>query len=225
VCSPDSRERHGALDTVGETTPRTRNQSLVEFCHRVAAAVFEALCESGFRDVETAVMDVYFELAESVHGPDEFCLCLIESMAVELTRRLTPSEQAAVVTEAATRLPPVDAATRLSPVDAAEDSVVATLELLRAHGLLAGYTTAAAPVDRADGTQTVVVRLSEYALSPREGRLPVLPLVLGIDRHGYDWSVSSLRAVDDGENWEVTLVQSGDDGPTELVSVAVEPGA
>lgn len=216
VCSPARRERHRAFDRGVEPPPRTGNRSLVDFCHRVAAAVFETLCESGYRDVETAVMDVYFELAESVHDPDEFCLCLVESLAAELTRRLTPSEQATVIADAATRLP---------SVDDAEDSVSATVERLRANGLLSAYTESASSVDPVDGTRTVVLRLSEYALSPRAGRLPVLPLVLGIHRHGPDWPLSSLRVVDDGECWEVTLVQSRDDGPTELVSVAIEPGA
>lgn len=209
----DSRERHRTVDTADETGPQTSNSPLVEFCHRVAAAVFETLCESGYKDVETAVMDVYFELAESVHSADEFCLCLVESMAAELNRRLSPSEQVDIITEAATRLP---------PVDGARGPVSETLELLRMCGLLSAYTTSVPRIDRGEGTRTVVVELSEYALSPRDGRLPVFPLALGIYRHGPDWSLSSLRVVDDGESWKVTLVQSRHNKPSDLLSVAID---
>jgi len=44
------------------TAPESRR--LVEFCHELAAVVFETLCDAGFTAVEMAVMDAYFDLAE-----------------------------------------------------------------------------------------------------------------------------------------------------------------
>ncbi|WP_419181072.1 DUF7551 domain-containing protein [Haloarcula halobia] len=62
----------------------------MEFCHRVAAGVFESLYQFGYRDVETAVMGVYLDLAESVGDPDELCLCLLESRAASWTADSPP---------------------------------------------------------------------------------------------------------------------------------------
>lgn len=39
-------------------------QNLVEFCHHVAAAVFETLSDHEYEAVESAIMDAYFDLAE-----------------------------------------------------------------------------------------------------------------------------------------------------------------
>lgn len=175
--------------------------------------MFEALCDAGYRTVERSVMDAYFDLAETVRDPDELCLCLLESTATELDRRLTPSEQADVLVEAATRLP---------PVKSAEDSVSATLKTLETRGLLSTYTRSPSSVDLDEGTRSVVVRVSEYALSPRDGRLPVLPLVFGVYRHRPEWPLSSLRVVEVDDGWEMTLVQSRDQEPTSLVSVPIE---
>lgn len=186
---------------------------LVEFCHRVAASVFETLCDAGYRAVETAVMDAYFELAETVQDPHELCLCLVESMAAELDQQLTLPEQVELLAEAATRLP---------PVESADCSVASTLETLERRGLFASYTQSPSTVDLDAGTRSVVVRVSEYALTPRHGRLAVLPVVLELYRRRPAWPLSSLRVstVDDQQNrnrWELTLVQSRDCDPTEFV--------
>jgi hypothetical protein len=186
---------------------------LVEFCHRVAAGVFETLCESGYRAVETRIMDVYFDLAETVRSPDELCLCLLESMSSEIEFRLTLSEQVDVLTGAASRLP---------PVTAAADPVSAAMETLQEHGVISTYTRSSPSVDPDGGTQSAVVHVSDYAFSPRDGRLPVLPLVLGILRHRPEWQVSSLRAADVGEYWKLSLVQSKCDEPTGLASIPIE---
>lgn len=52
-------------DPVVTDTAPTERRDLVEFCHRVAGAVFETLSETGYEGVESAVMDVYFEVAET----------------------------------------------------------------------------------------------------------------------------------------------------------------
>ena len=186
--------------------------TLVEFCHRVVAAVFEAVADADHDAVETAVMDTYFDLAETVVDPDAFCLRLLEHLATELDRRLSPTEQIEVLAAAAERL---------SRVESSGQPVSATLASLRTHGLLGQFTKSAWSVDTDAGTRSVVVRLSDYALSPRRGRLPVLPLVLDLRRRRPDWPPASLRVVDDGEAWSVTVVLSQTADPTNLVSAPI----
>jgi hypothetical protein len=197
-----------------EEPPLPDQRGLVEFCHTVAAAVFETLSEEGYDAVETAVMDAYFELAERIPNPDGLCLCLLESVAIELDEHLRPAEQANVLAGAANRLP---------PIDAADQPVSATLSGLEACGLLEGYTRSPFAVDLDNGTRSAVVRLSEYALSPRHSRLPVLPIVLELHRHRPDWLLSSLVAVDVGDGWRLTLVQARDIEPSGLVSAPIVP--
>jgi hypothetical protein len=187
---------------------------LVEFCHSAAAAVFETLSDDGYDGVESAVMDAYFDLAETIPDPDDLCLCLLESMALELDDRLSPAEQAEVLAGAATRLPPTEAATR---------PVSATLSSLEERGLLGGYTRSPWSVELDDGTRSTVVRLSEYALVPRDGRLPVLPIVLEVYRQQPDWLPSSTRVVDVDDGWRLTLVLARDIEPSGLASAPIEP--
>ena len=96
----------------GESTHAVRaeptNSPLVTFCHRVAAAVFETLAADGYDEAETAVMDAYLDHAERQPTADGLCLRLLESMATVLADRLTPREQAAVLSAAADRLPTLD---------------------------------------------------------------------------------------------------------------------
>jgi hypothetical protein len=195
-------------------SPEPERRRLVEFCHGVAAAVFETLSEKGYDALETGVMDAYFDLAETIADPDDLCLCLLESMARELDRRLAPTEQADVLAAAATRL---------APTEAADRPVSATLSVLEDRGLLGGYTRSPWSVDLEEGTRWVVVRLSEYALAPRVGRLPVLPIVLELYRHQPDWSPSALRVADAEGGWRLTLVMARETDPSELVSVPIEP--
>jgi hypothetical protein len=196
------------------TTPSPDHRRLVEFCHSVAAAVFETLSEGGYRAVETAVMDAYFDLAETVADPDDLCLCLLESMARELDQRLSPGEQAEVLAEAADRL---------TPTDPTDRPVSTTLSVLVDRGLLGGYTQSPWSIDLDDGTRSVVVRLSEYALAPRNGRLPVLPIVLELCRRQPDWLPSSIRAVDVGDGWRITLVVARKPESSGLVSAPITP--
>jgi hypothetical protein len=218
ACSPSGSRRATARALSEPVASHGRDDPgrgrLVEFCHTVAAAVLETLSEDGFRAVETAVMDAYFDLAETVGDPDDLCLCLLESMAGELDERLGPAEQAALLAGAATRLPPREATD--SPVSTA-------LSLLEAHGLLGGYTQSPWSVELAGGTRSVVVRLSEYALAPRDGRLPVLPIVLEVYRHRPDRPPSSLRVVDVDDGWRITLVLATDAEPSGLASAPIDP--
>ncbi|WP_435066772.1 DUF7551 domain-containing protein [Haloplanus sp. C73] len=196
--------------------PDASRSTLVEFCHRVVAAVFEAVADAGHDAVEAAAMDAYFDLAETVVDPDAFCLRLLERLATELDRHLSTGEQVAVLDAAAERLNRVASTGR---------PVSETLSSLRAHGLLGQFTQSAQSVDSDAGTRSVVVELSDYALSPQRGRLPVLPLVLDLYRRRPDRPPASLRAVEDGDGWEVTVVLSRTAEPTNLVSAPIEVSA
>jgi hypothetical protein len=213
----DARETYPETLSVpvldGGSTDSERRQ-LVEFCHHVAAAVFETLSAGGYDAVETAVMDAYFELVETIPDPDDLCLCLLESIAIELDERLSPTEQAVVLTSAATQLPPSDATDR---------PVSKTFSLLEERGLLGGYTQSPWSIDLDEGTRPVVVRLSEYALAPQEGRLPVAPIVLELHRHQLDWPPSSLRVLDVDDGWRLKLVQVRETDPSGLASAPIDP--
>lgn len=188
------------------------NRDLVEFCHRVAAVVFETLSDDGHDAVERAVMDVYTDLAGTVADPDDLCLCLLESMATELDSRLSPAEQADVL---------ADAAARLTPVDPNDGPLSATLRSLQGCGLIGDYLQSPWSADLDADTRAVDVRLSDYALSPRHGRLPVLPIVLGLYRRQPDLPPSSLRATGVEDGWRITLALSTDAEPNGLVNAPI----
>jgi len=191
------------------------HRSLVEFCHRVAAAVFETLSEKGYDGVESTVMDAYFDLAETVSDPDDLCLRLLESMAAELDERLRPAEQAAVI---------ADAATRYAPVEPSSEPVDSTFRLLRTCGLLGTYTCRPTSVDLQAETRSLTVEVTDYALSPRNGRLPVLPVVVELYRRSPDWPPSSLHVDDVEDGWRITLVLAKDDDPDGLTTATIRSG-
>lgn len=193
------------------TTPERRE--LVEFCHRVAGAVFETLSEGGYGSIETAVMDVYFELAESVDDPDELCLCLLESMAGELDDRLSPTDQAEVLLGAAARLK--------TPTDNT-DPLDATLAALEQSGFIESYTRSPYSADLDDGAEAVGVQISGYALSARNDRLPVLPLTLEFCRYHTKRPPQSVRvtAIDGG--WQLTFVLTDTEAQSGLVNTPID---
>lgn len=190
----------------------SKRQALVEFCHRVAAAVFETLSDRKYEAIESAIMDAYFEFAETLTNPDDLCLCLLERIAWELDQQLTPDEQVAVID---------GAASRLTPCESAADPLSASLGLLEERGLLGGFTQSPCSIDLDGGTRSVTVRISEYALSPQAGRLPVLPLVLDCSRRQPDWFPAALRVDDAGEDWRLTLDLTSDAEPTGLASAPI----
>ena len=189
-----------------------KQQGRVEFCHRVAGAVFETLSEDGYDGIERAVMNAYFELAETVGDPDELCLCLLESMSTELDNRLDASEQADVL---------AGAATLLGPRDTTEEPLDATLSHLQARGLLGGFVRSPWSVDFDGGAQSVVVQISTYALSPREGRLPVLPLVVELYRRQPAHPPTALQVAEREDGWRCTFHLAPTAGPAGLVSAPI----
>jgi len=207
------RRRPSEAAMTGSTAPERR--SLVEFCHRVAGAVFETLSGDGYGGVEAAVMDAYFGLAESVGDPDDLCLCLLESMAVELDERLSPGDQAEVLAGAAARLEPTgDAST---PLDA-------TLAALERRGVVGRHTRSPCSVDLDGGAGSVVVRVSGYALSARNDRLPVLPLTLELCRHRAGDPPQSVRATAADGGWQLAVVLAGTDERSGLVNAPIDGG-
>jgi hypothetical protein len=179
----------------------------------VAGAVFETLSEDGYDAIERAVTDAYFELAETVGDPDELCLCLLESMSTELDDRLDASEQAEVLT---------GAATRLGPPDTTEKPLNATLLHLQARGLIGGFTRSPWSVDLDGSARSVVTQLSDYALFPREGRFPVLRLVLELYRRQPAQRPTALQVEELEGGWRCTSVLPETVDPTGLASIAVD---
>jgi len=188
---------------------RPPSRDLVGFCHDAAAAVFEALSAGDHGAVESAVMDAYFAFAEERSDPDGLCLRLLEAMAFELRRGLEPTEQAAVLADAASRL----------PAGSDADPVPGAFERLAGAGVVGSY--AADPGGAESPTESAVVRVSGYALSPRDGRFPTLPVALELCRHGDRSPPRAVRvdAVEEGLRLRIEPVS--DEGPAGLASAPI----
>lgn len=193
---------------------RPSADALVEFCHTAAAVVFETLSEGGHDGVEGAIMERYFDLAERLPNPDDLCLCLLGSMAAEVDARLTPREQAGVLDRAASRLGPAPPSDRPVP---------ATLARLKRLGLVGGYSRTRRSADDARGRRSVDVRVAGYALSPHDGRLPVLPVALDLYRRPLDPPPAAFRVAPDGDDWRLTLRFARDGDPAALASAPIRP--
>lgn len=209
--STDEWSRPGRPGSEASETPPRR--PLVEFCHRVAGAVFETLSEADHDAVEDAVMETYFAVAETVDDPDELCLCLLENVASEIDERLTPTEQAELLT---------DAADRLGPPDGETGPLAATLSALDHQGVIDGYTHSPWVVDLDSGSQSAVVRVSDYALSASNGRLPVLPITIELVRHRSELLPQSVRAVAVDDGWQLLFDPDGPGEPGGVVNAPIE---
>jgi len=186
---------------------------LTEFCHAVAAAVFESLSDRSFDAVESAVMETYFDFAESVTDPDELCLVLLESMATALASTLSPLDQQAVLSDVASRLESTTV-TGDSPVDAAFDHLTSV-------GALGSYTRSPWSLDLDEGSWSVVFCLSGYAFDPQAGRFPTLPVVVDLYRHADERTPATLRVTDLPEGWQVQVVFDPRTDPSGLASAAI----
>lgn len=194
-------------DRVVETVADNR-QDRIEFCHRVAATVFETLTEHEYGAVETAVLESYFDLAEQIASPDELCLRLLERMAITLDEQLPLDQQTTVVTEATAKLS--GPATTDRPVETA-------LARLETRGILDSYSHPIGPA--ADCPQSRRVRLSGYKLTPQDTSLPILPIALELARHRPDRTPPSVRVIDIDDGWQLTLTSATD--PVGVVSVPI----
>lgn len=184
---------------------RGRRRDRVEFCHAAAAATFEALSAGGHDRTESAVMDAYFAFAERLSDPDDLCLCLLEATATALDRHLDPGAQAAVLSDAAERLPDPSESPAADPSERpGSDPVSAAFDRLAAVGLVDGYerVDGAGPVSRsgdsARNADDATVRVSGYALSPADGRVPTLPVALEVCRRDPRGRIAGVALLADG---------------------------
>lgn len=197
---------------VGGRPDGDRSHPRVSFCHDVAAAVFEALSAGDHDAVERGVMDAYFEHAEQLPDPDDLCLCLLESMAVELDRELPPRTQAVVL---------ADAAARLGPIEDGEDPVRGTLERFEHLGLVDRFSRSAWSAD-GDDRRVIEIGLGAYALSPHDGQLPVLPVVLSLFRRSFEGPLTEVTATATADGWRLHLAVGGRERPTGLACTPIE---
>ena len=175
-------------------------RDLIEFCHRVAAAVFETLSAHGYDAVESAVMDAYFAHAEELADPDRLCIRLLESMAVELADHVDPSDQVAFLSAAAERLEhepgdATDSPTRSSKAQSVDESLSALQDI----GLFQRSTQTIDTKTVGGQITELVVELSGYVLRPHDGRLPLLPIALTVHRCAEAWVPTRMNASDDGQ--------------------------
>lgn len=196
------------------STDRSQSdESLVDFCHAIAGAVFETVAESSHQSVERAIMDTYLEIAETIETPDELCLRLLESMAIELERRLDPQAQASIL---------IAAAERLSSPPADDEPLELALSRLQSVALLDGYSLERNVLERQVQTRSWTVTLSAYPLGRAETGVVTLPLAIELFRYCSEpgISISQAEPVDDtSSTWEFVLTTSTDERPSGLVSV------
>ncbi|WP_435178143.1 DUF7551 domain-containing protein [Halorussus sp. AFM4] len=215
----------GPVDPVPVVDRETESPTASDFCHDVAAAVFEALSALGETAVERGGMEAYLHSAESVTDPDELCLVLLSTMATEIDARLAPGRQAEVLRAAADRL---------GAAPDPGDPMDATLARFDGLSLVGDYAVAptdersappeAATADSASAGRSWAVAVEGYAFERPDGRVPTLPLAVELYRRlpGETVAVSELRAT--GETaWE--CVVSTDAGRARAVSVAVPENA
>ncbi|GAB7019884.1 DUF7551 domain-containing protein [Halostagnicola bangensis] len=190
-------------------------ESLIDFCHAIAGSVFETVAESSHRSVERAIMDTYLEIAETVESPDELCLRLLESMAIELERQLEPGEQAPLL---------LAAAQRLSSPPASDEPLEVTLSRLQSVALLEDYTLERIAVDRSVESRSWTVTLAAYALGRAETGVVTLPIVIELLRYCSEpnITISSAESVDNESTWEFVLTTASNEEPSGLVSVPPE---
>jgi len=215
---PDPTDARWALSepvVTGATEGRGREQ-VIERCHRVAAATFEALSDCGYRGVERAVMDRYTEVVESLPTPDGLCLCLLESMAETLSDCLDGGEQATVLGRAADRLQP--RASDRGPVAAAFVG-------LRECGVVGEFSPTNEGGSRRSPRRVVGVHFSGYVLSPRGGRLPVLPIVVDLFGRLPERPPRRVWIEPDGDGWRLGIAFVRDSDPGELVNAPIRSPA
>ncbi|WP_058365030.1 DUF7551 domain-containing protein [Haloparvum sedimenti] len=211
-------ERDRSRPESGSRPSTAERRTLVDFCHTAAGATFEAIENSPHRGVETAIMDAYLEAAESVSDPDELCLHLLEHVAREVDDRLDPTEQAALLCDAAARLP--------APSTAAADPLKGALCDLRSVAFLEAFAVHAPESDPTVDPETTANRRSRsvtlrgYASADDGGdALVTLPFTLAL--------LSRVGDADAAANVSVTAATRLDpaDGrsPAWRIAVATEP--
>lgn len=217
--SPISAERSLRSDDERHHTETGRrppdDSSLIEYCHDVAATVFEQLSEQGHDRVETALMNAYLERVETVADRDRFCVELLRTMAFELDNRLSTVEQARVLDAAARRLPSTNEDARDD-----RDPLEATLSALRSQSVIDSFTVDRRSPDGDTGRQSWTVTLTGYAFGTDSSRVPTLPIVIDLLSRSPDpVTVSAASSVGGGE-WRLELALAGETPPRGLATVS-----
>ncbi|AHG00038.1 hypothetical protein HALLA_15770 [Halostagnicola larsenii XH-48] len=216
TASTDSpRESADGRETLlpSATDRSASDESLVDFCHAIAGAMFETVAESPHQSVERAIMDTYLEIAETIETPDELCLRLLESMAIELERRLDSQAQASIL---------MAAAERLSSPSADGEPLELALSRLQSVALFDEYTLERNALEQQVRTRSWTVTLSAYPLGRAETGVVTLPLAIELFRYCSEpgVSISQAEPVDGASStWEFVLTTSADERPSGLVSV------
>lgn len=207
-----------AASSFSETGGATSSK-FVAFCHDVAAAVFEALSVHDHETVEDAVMESYFDAAETVTDRDELCVELLRCMARDIDDHLPPRRQARVLETAAATLSSVETAGR--PVESA-------LARLREKSVVDAY--AVEPVDSSGDVRRIT--LEGYRLRDDRRTVPTLPVVVELlrdsDGRGSSDDVASLSLTDGAgtaSSCRLTVTLGGRDRPRGLSSVQVGSSA
>jgi hypothetical protein len=215
---PDPPDARWVLSepVLADAAEEGRRDQLIERCHRVAAATFEALSDCGYREVERAVMDRYAAVAESLSTSDGLCLCLLESMAETLSDRLNGAEQATVLARAADRLQP-----RASD----ESPVTAAFTGLQDCGVVGEFSPTTAHSARQPSRRVAGVHFSGYVLSPRRGRLPVLPIVVDLFGRLPERPPRQVWIESDDGGWRLGVAFVCDTDPGELVNAPIRSRA
>ncbi|MDS0476094.1 hypothetical protein [Natrinema sp. 1APR25-10V2] len=198
---PDRSNATGEPCVRVDREERARSESpLIEFCHDVSGAVFEALSARNHEAAERAIMDAYLAAAEAPTDRNTLCLVMLETMASELERQLDAAEQRRVLTAAAAALP---------PVDPAADPVKASLAHVDSLSLVSEYGVNRESDDGPGETWTVSLR--GYAIECGEGRFPTLPIGIDLLRRTAApieaFGVTDVTALGDGD-WRFVLTNA-----------------
>ncbi|RQG95128.1 DUF7551 domain-containing protein [Natrarchaeobius chitinivorans] len=210
--------RSGPTEVDREAAERpVANRSVIDFCHTVAGAVFEAIADSPHHEIEAAIMDTYFALAETTEQPDDLCFRLLESTAAELDVGLDADEQIDVLLSAARRLPS-------RPADG--DPLEAALSTLQSAAVVEAYTLHTRSENSGTGNRSWDVTLEEYVLDRSAERVVTLPIVLEVfcQSPNRNLAISAAERIPSrgGSSWKMN-VETGPAGqPSGLLSVTGE---
>ncbi|MFC7098551.1 DUF7551 domain-containing protein [Halobaculum marinum] len=188
--------------------------SAIDLCHTVAGAVFEAIADSPYATLQDAIMDEYLAAAERVDEPDELCLQLLDSIAVELDTRLDDDETARLLRAAGRRL-----SAREPP--AQRDPVTAILDRLQSAGMLGSYAVSTPRVDLDQTAGRWRVEVDGYALADHEDdRLVTLPVSVALFGRASVRSAAITNVTrPTSERWRLTAATNPSGGPSGLTRV------